>query len=219
MILNKSYKEMTDKEIVNLIISGNEEAILYLLYDRYESDLKFYTWKLYNSLVYLEELINCLYIHLKGKHGDWQPLKTFQWKCEFRTWFCSVVYNLFLKKRNELIGFACNKDSIVVNSGEKSLPEPVLESTNQRMVMLLEAINRLYNDDYRFILIKELEGYNHNEIAEMMVMKRERENKVTYYKGQIVVPDARYIDMKKSRALKEIKIIIEQIKKEWYDYK
>lgn len=219
MILNKSYKEMTDKEIVNLIISGNEEAILYLLYDRYESDLKFYTWKLYNSLVYLEELINCLYIHLKGKHGDWQPLKTFQWKCEFRTWFCSVVYNLFKKKRNELIGFACNKDSIVVNSGEKPLPEPVLESTNQRMVMLLEAINRLYNDDYRFILIKELEGYNHNEIAEMMVMKRERENKVTYYKGQIVVPDARYIDMKKSRALKEIKIIIEQIKKEWYDYK
>lgn len=219
MILNKSYKEMTDKEIVNLIISGNEEAILYLLYDRYESDLKFYTWKLYNSLVYLEELINCLYIHLKGKDGDWQPLKTFQWKCEFRTWFCSVVYNLFLKKRNELIGFACNKDSIVVNSGEKPLPEPVLESTNQRMVMLLEAINRLYNDDYRFILIKELEGYNHNEIAEMMVMKRERENKVTYYKGQIVVPDARYIDMKKSRALKEIKIIIEQIKKEWYDYK
>ena len=42
MILYKSYKDMTDKEIVDLIIAGNEEAMLYLLYDRYESDLKFF---------------------------------------------------------------------------------------------------------------------------------------------------------------------------------
>ena len=53
---------MTDKEIVDLIIAGNEEAMLYLLYDRYESDLKFYAWRYYDSLAYLEDLINCLYI-------------------------------------------------------------------------------------------------------------------------------------------------------------
>ena len=38
---------MTDKEIVDLIIAGNEEAMLYLLYDRYENDLKFYAWRYY----------------------------------------------------------------------------------------------------------------------------------------------------------------------------
>ena len=41
MTICKSYKSMTDKEIVDLIIDGNEEAMLYLLYDRYEKDLKF----------------------------------------------------------------------------------------------------------------------------------------------------------------------------------
>lgn len=219
MILHTSYKDMTDKEIVNLIIAGNEEAMLYLLYDRYENDLKFYAWRYYDSLVYLEDLINYLYIQFKGKDADWQPLQSFQWKCKFRTWFCSVAAHLFLEKRDELIGLGGKDDSIGVKSGDKPLPKPNLETENHNLVMLMEAINRLENDDYRFILIKELEGYNHKEIAEMMVAKRKKEKKVTFYNGKIVIPDAHYIDMNKARALKEVKAIVKQIKKEWYENK
>ena len=210
---------MTDKEIVNLIIAGNEEAMLYLLYDRYENDLKFYAWRYYDSLAYLEDLINYLYIQFKGKKGDWQPLKSFQWKCKFRTWFCSVASHLFLEKRDELIGLGGKDGSKGTDGGDKPIPEPTPEPENPKLVMLMEAINRLENDDYRFILIKELEGYNHKEIAEMMVAKRKKENKVTFYKGKIVVPDAHYVDMNKARALREVKAIVEQIKKDWYENK
>ena len=210
---------MTDKEIVNLIIAGNEEAMLYLLYDRYENDLKFYAWRYYDSLAYLEDLINYLYIQFKGKNGDWQPLKSFQWKCKFRTWFCSVASHLFFEKRDELIGLGGKNGSKGTDGGDKPIPEPTPEPENQKLVMLMEAINRLENDDYRFILIKELEGYNHKEIAEMMVAKRKKENKVTFYKGKIVVPDAHYVDMNKARALREVKAIVEQIKKDWYENK
>lgn len=219
MILHKSYSDMTDKEIVDLIIAGNEEAMLYLLYDRYENDLKFYAWRYYDSLAYLEDLINYLYIQFKGKNGDWQPLKSFQWKCKFRTWFCSVASHLFLEKRDELIGLGGKDGSKGTDGGDKPLPEPKPEPENQKLVMLMEAINRLENDDYRFILIKELEGYNHKEIAEMMVVKRKKENKVTFYKGKIVVPDAHYVDMNKARAIREVKAIVEQIKKDWYENK
>ena len=219
MILHKSYSDMTDKEIVDLIIAGNEEAMLYLLYDRYENDLKFYAWRYYDSLAYFEDLINYLYIQFKGKNGDWQPLKSFQWKCKFRTWFCSVASHLFLEKRDELIGLGGKDGSKGTDGGDKPLPEPTPEPENQKLVMLMEAINRLENDDYRFILIKELEGYNHKEIAEMMVAKRKKENKVTFYKGKIVVPDAHYVDMNKARAIREIKAIVEQIKKDWYENK
>ena len=210
---------MTDKEIVDLIVAGNEEAMLYLIYDRYESDLKFYAWRYYDSLAYLEDLINYLYIQFKGKKGDWQPLKSFQWKCKFRTWFCSVASHLFLEKRGELIGSRGDDTSIPTDDVERSMPEPAPEPVNEKMVMLMEAINRLENDDYRFILIKELEGYNHKEIAEMLVEKRKAENKVTYYKGRVVIPDAHYVDMNKARALREVKAIVEQIKKEWYENK
>ena len=219
MILHKSYRDMTDKEIVDLIIAGNEEAMLYMLYDRYENDLKFYAWRYYDSLAYLEDLINYLYIQFKGKNGDWQPLKSFQWKCKFRTWFCSVASHLFLEKRDELIGLGGKDGSKGIDGGDKPIPEPTPEPENQKLVMLMEAINRLENDDYRFILIKELEGYNHKEIAEMMVAKRKKENKVTFYKGKIVVPDAHYVDMNKARALREVKAIVEQIKKDWYENK
>lgn len=219
VILHKSYRDMTDKEIVDLIIAGNEEAMLYLLYDRYENDLKFYAWRYYDSLVYLEDLINYLYIQFKGKNGDWQPLKSFQWKCKFRTWFCSVASHLFLEKRDELIGLGGKDGSKDTDGGDKPIPEPTPEPENQKLVMLMEAINRLENDDYRFILIKELEGYNHKEIAEMMVAKRKKENKVTFYKGKIVVPDAHYVDMNKARAIREVKAIVEQIKKDWYENK
>lgn len=210
---------MTDKEIVDLIIAGNEEAMLYLLYDRYENDLKFYAWRYYDSLACLEDLINYLYIQFKGKKGDWQPLKSFQWKCKFRTWFCSVASHLFLEKRDELIGLGGKDGSKGTDGGDKPMLEPTPEPENQKLVMLMEAVNRLENDDYRFILIKELEGYNHKEIAEMMVAKRKKENKVTFYKGKIVVPDAHYVDMNKARALREVKAIVEQIKKDWYENK
>lgn len=102
---------------------------------------------------------------------------------------------------------------------DEPLPEPEPDPENPNLVMLMEAINRLEKDDYRFILIKELEGYNHKEIAQMMVAKRKKENKVTFYNGKIVVPDARYVDMNKAKALKEVKAIVEQIKKEWYENK
>lgn len=219
MSLRKSYKDMTDKEIVDLVIEGNEEAMLYLLYDRYEKDLRFYTWRYYNSFEYLEELTNCLYIQLKGKNGDWQPLKSFKWKSTFRTWLNSVISHLFSKKRIELIGLGAEEESIEGNNVIYISSEHPMESSNQKLVILMEAINRLKNDDYRFILIKELEGYSHKEIAEMLIIKRKEENKRTFYKGKEVVPDATYIDMNKARALKEVKAIVEQIKKEWYENK
>ena len=84
------------------------------------------------------------------------------------------------------------------------------------MVMLLEAISRLEEPDYRFILIKQLEGYKPFEIAVMLEEKRRAENRLSKRNGQEVIPDAEYIHMIKGRALKKVKTIIEQIKVEWY---
>ena len=179
MSLHRSYKDMTDKDIVDLVIEGTEEAMLYLLYDRYEKDLR----------------------------------------STFRTWLNSVISHLFSKKRIELIGLGGEEESIEGNNVIYISSEHPMESSNQKLVILMEAINRLKNDDYRFILIKELEGYSHKEIAEMLIIKRKEENKRTFYKGKEVVPDATYVDMNKARALKEVKAIVEQIKKEWYENK
>lgn len=215
-----TYIALTDKELVDLVLNeGNEEALLYLIYERYERKLKFYTYRYCDSLEYYEDLCNELYLHLKGKDGDWSVLRSFQWRSSFATWFSLVASHLFWKKRDELIGRSDNFDSKREGEGELPLPEPLIEPENEKRVMLLEAISRLKDEDYRLIIIKELEGYNHKEIAEMLVEKRKCDGKVTRYRGEVVVPDAHYVDMNKARALKEMKAHVEQIKQEWYGNK
>lgn len=204
---------MTDKELVDLVINNNKEAILYLLYDRYYNDLKYYAYE-YNCLDYLDELINHLYLHLRGNDLEWRRLKNFQWKSSFRTYLSSIASDQFLKYRKKMI------DSIISNvnkRGEDNGQNPTNDPDEDvRKVWVLEAIAKLRNDEYRLILIKELEGFNHKEIAKMIEEKRKRENKVATYKHEIVVPNAHYVDMIKARAVKEVRIIVEQIKKEWY---
>lgn len=212
-----SFSDMTDQEIVEMILRGHDEAVLYLIRYRYIDDVRYYVWKYYGSLVYLDDIIACLYIQLCGKNGDWAPLRSFKWTSKFRTWFSSVVSHLCLDKRRELIDWGDHAASILVDGGDSPLPEPEQEAPNEELLMLLEAISRLENDVYRFIIVKELEGYNHKEIATMLAMKRELENKVTFYNGKKVVPNARYVDMNKARALEELKALIPQIKKEWYE--
>lgn len=215
-----TYIALTDKQLVGLVLNeGNEEALLFLIFERYERKLKFYTYRYYDSLEYYEDLCNELYLHLKGKDGDWSVLRSFQWRSSFATWFSLVASHLFWKKRDELIGRGDDFDSKREGEGEQPIPEPPVEPENEKRVMLLEAISRLKDEDYRLIIIKELEGYNHKEIAEMLVEKRKCDGKVTRYRGEVVVPDARYVDMNKARALKEIKAHVEQIKQEWYGNK
>ena len=211
--MEKEYSELTDKELITLVMDDNKEAILYLLYDRYYNDLKYYAYE-YNCLDYLDELINHLYLHLRGNDSDWRILRNFQWKCKFRTYLSSIASDQFLKYRKKMI------DSIIsnVNKGDHgNSNDPIDDPDNDiRKVWVMEAIFMLKNDEYRLILIKELEGYNHKEIAKMIEEKRKRENKVATYKHEIVVPNAHYVDMIKARAVKEVRIIVEQIKKEWY---
>jgi RNA polymerase sigma factor (sigma-70 family) len=177
--MNIAYKDLSDPHIVELILQdGNEEAALYLLYNRYEKDLRFLSMRYYDSLEYLDELIAELYLKFKGKDGDWAPLKSFQWRSSFRTWFSSVASHLFLEKKNELIGLtekAVSIDNLDKNP-EYLLPSESIEE-NKNLVVLMEAINRL-DEDYKFILIKDIEGYNAIEISKMLTEKRRLEGRL-----------------------------------------
>lgn len=211
------YENMADDEILNLVLAGNEEAALYLIYDRYAGDIRYKAYSIFNTLEYLDDLNQILYLHLKGNDLQWQTLKTFRNDCKFKTWFIgSVVTNLFLSKRKLMIGTEKFHNLIVETDCEKPLPEPMPLPCDDRMAIVLEAINRLKNDEYRLILIKELEGYNHTEIAAMIELKRKKENKVKYYAGKPITPNAAYVDQAKAKALLEVKKIVEQIKNECY---
>lgn len=215
------FETLSDKRLVAIILEGNEEAGVFLVYVKFDKDIEYYTIRYYNNLQFKEDLSNDLYLQIRGSKGDWKPLRSFQWKCSLRTWFSSVASHLFLEKRKQLIGLGDVSTSIDTPEGEviaKGFRQD--ENNNAQLVMLMEAINRLKNDEYRFILLKEIEGYTPKEIAQLLGAKRIHENREkTRPDGRAIIPTADYIYMVKARALKEVKALVSEIKKEWYGNK
>ncbi len=210
MSVLSTYEKYSDKELVNLIINERvHEALVYLLNDRYYKDVRFYAYRYYQSFEYFDDLMEELILHLMGPKGDYSTLASFKWKSSFRTWISRVISNLFLKKMDDLIGFGNNR----INIGEEPITRmSVIDTTDKRMVLLLEAINRLKDPDYKFILIKELEGYKPYEISQMLHVKRRMENRIKFDKdNKEIVPSVSYVYMLKSRALKEVKEVMKSL--------
>lgn len=218
MYVKDKYSKLSDAEIVSLAVEkGNEEALTYLLYEKYYRRFCFLANRYYGTLFYLEDLIIELYLRLKGQKGDWKVLNSFQGKSSFETWLCRVASNLFLEKRPELIGFVERTVSIDGTDNNGTVKEPAPDE-NIEEVLLLEAINRLENEEYKFILLKELEGYSPAEIAKMLTEQRRKEGRMKYRSNKErdeIIPTADYIYMIKSRALKEVSDIMNLLEKEW----
>ncbi len=216
-----NFALLPDKKLVLMILDGNEDAGVHFVYVRYDKDIDYQILRYYDDLRFKDDLTNYLYIQLKGSTGDWSPLRSFQWRCTLRTWFNSVASHLFLEKKKVLIGLGDVSTSIDTPEGETYAGRLVQdEKKNAKLVMLMEAINRLKNEDYRFILLKEIEGYSAKEIAQLLGKKRIEENRVKKRpSGALITPNADYVYMIKNRALKDVKVIVEQVRKEWYGHK
>ena len=205
------YKSLSDEQLIAAIRSGNEEAAIFLIYNRYYSDLRYLCFNIYNSHDYIDDLCHELYILLKGSNADWAPLASWQGVSSFRTWLNRVARRHFLKNRARLIGFRETK----LYSANEGDPDPVERvpskaiSAEDRMarVMLVEAIGRLKNEEQRLVIIKELQGYSHAEIAQMLNQRRLAQNLVKQRKdGTVILVTAEAVDVLKQRAVQNLKM-------------
>ena len=218
---HQQYKDLDDRQIIDLVLSdGNEEAMLFLIFERYLPLLKKLCTRYYGDLYYLEQLQVELLILLKA--NDWHPVRGFGWRSSFGTWLGTVAGNLFIKKMPELIGIDKFPVSIGENGedGEVNIPEPEPPHENDmHMTLLIEAIQQLEDKDQRFILLREFDGYTPKEIARQLEAYRRKENRLKTKKvnGLIeeIIPSAEYVHMLKGRAKDNIRVIISELKKEF----
>ena len=218
---HQQYKDLDDRQIIDLVLSdGNEEAMLFLIFERYLPLLKKLCTRYYGDLYYLEQLQVELLILLKA--NDWHPVRGFGWRSSFGTWLGTVAGNLFIKKMPELIGIDKFPVSIGENGedGKVNIPEPEPPHENDiHMTLLIEAIQQLEDKDQRFILLREFDGYTPKEIARQLEAYRRKENRLKTKKvnGQIeeIIPSAEYVHMLKGRAKDNIRVIISELKKEF----
>ena len=218
---HQQYKDLDDRQIIDMVLSdGNEEAMLFLIFERYLPLLKKLCTKYYGDLYYLEQLQVELLILLKT--NDWHSVRSFGWRSSFGTWLGIVAGNLFIKKMPELIGIGGFPVSIGENKGkgEVNIAEPESPHENDlNMVLLLEAIQHLVDKDQRFILFREFDGYAPKQIARQLEAYRRKENRLKTKKvnGKIeeIIPSAEYVHMLKGRAKDNIRVIISELKKEF----
>ena len=218
---HQQYKDLDDRQIMDLVLSdGNEEAMLFLIFERYLPLLKKLCTRYYGDLYYLEQLQVELLILLKA--NEWHPVRGFGWRSSFGTWLGTVAGNLFIKKMPELIGIDKFPVSIGENGedGKVNIPEPEPPHENDiHMTLLIEAIQQLEDKDQRFILLREFDGYTPKEIARQLETYRRKENRLKTKKvnGQIeeIIPSAEYVHMLKGRAKDNIRVIISELKKEF----
>ena len=201
------YSLLSDKEIVNQILSGNEEAMMYLLFDRLAKDIRFFAYKIFGTLDFIDDLTTDLYLYLKGTNLDWELLKSFQFKSSLRTWMSSIISRFFIKKRQEMLATEV-LESTIDTAITIYLDDQTQITRDSRLAIVLEAINQMKNEEQRLILIKELEGYNHTEIAQMIAEKRKCEGVRKTYKGHEVVIDARFVNIQKQHAVEQLKKIL-----------
>lgn len=217
---HQPYQEYDDHKLIDLVFSGNDEAMLFLLFKRYLPLLKKLCRRHYGDLFYLEQLQVNLLIHLKS--NDWHAIRNFGWRSGFGTWLGTVADNLFIKKMPELIGI--DKFPVSIGNdgdeGEIDIPAPELPHENDiHMIMLIEAIQRLEDRDQRFILLREFDGYSPKEIAVQLENYRRKENrlKTRQVDGCIeeIIPTAEYVHMLKGRAKDNIRVILDELRKEY----
>lgn len=201
------YSLLSDKEIVDQILSGNEEAMMYLLFDRLAKDIRFFAYKIFGTLDFIDDLTTDLYLYLKGTNLDWELLKSFQFKSSLRTWMSSIISRFFIKKRKEMLATEV-LESTIDTAITIYLDDQTQMTRDSRLAIVLEAINQMKNEEQRLILIKELEGYNHTEIAQMIAEKRKCEGVRKTYKGHEVVIDARFVNIQKQHAVEQLKKIL-----------
>lgn len=215
-----SYNSLDDRKLVELILDGNEEALLYLIFDRYSPLLKKLCVRYYGDFYFLEQLQTELLILLKTK--DFHALRGFGWRSSFGTWLGVVAGNLFVKKMPELIGISKFTVSIGEDGGNNEVNPSEPESPHENdihMLLLIEAIHLLEDKDMRYILLREFDGYKPKEIAKQLENYRRREGRLKSKKvnGESIdiLPTAEYVHMLKGRAKDEIRVIIKELKKEF----
>lgn len=222
MIFNDKYKNMTDKEIVDAIISdpSDEMAATYLVYDRYKPlFVKLYKRYIGDDMYWFDSCVTDVFTLLKGPELEWRPLKRFEWRSSLASYLIPIAKNHFLAIKPKLI----DNPAKVISMDEKQSPNTTMQIPDttrgkhahelmEAKIDLLDAIGKLEDEDSRLIIIKTLHGYKSRDIAQMIQERWDEKGIVKIYGGKRVVANEHYVNMTRNRIYKELKEMMENKK-------
>lgn len=216
LTFRRNYSTLSDEALLEMITRAPhcEEAAAYLLYERYRPLLmKCYGRVFGADPQWLDDCLGDLFCFLRGVDGQWGKLAGFEWRCRFSSWLIRAASRRFLEMKPYLIGklnFRLSISDDVEPDELTEVPDAEREfARREREVLMQEAVGLLRDADQRFVVVKRLQGFNSQEIAEQMTEAWEQSGTVRVDShGRRVTPTAAYIDVRMQRAKAALKLII-----------
>ena len=101
-----------------------------------------------------------------------------------------------------------------LESPEERIPAPHDSEKMLEKVLLVEAIGRIPNPDQKLVILKELQGYTHREIADILNSIRRQEGRIKRNAaGEEILADGAAVDVLKQRAMAFLKKELGSMKK------
>ena len=158
----KYYESLSDKELVELLLANDQEAIEYVFFHRCEGLFAHIIHSVFQSQGKQEELVSEFYLYLR--ENDWEKLRKFEFKSGLNTWLTVVAVRYF---RN-----------VHLNQTKNDLMEPQLINEKRQdeqdgydvidemiRMELYKTIDKLDKPRERYALLAELSGKNAEDIA------------------------------------------------------
>ena len=150
---------MTDKEIVNGILNGDEKIIRFFFFDQCSKLFTYIILAVFGGRADKNELMNELFLYLAK--DDWHKLREFDFRSSLLTWISVVAVRFFTKKRDLLIEN---------ESTEALIKEDMFEFDNlSRVIMKMDlenAISQINNSRYReVIILLDINDQSYEDVA------------------------------------------------------
>lgn len=157
------FSQLSDKEIIEFILNKNEEAIEFLFYHLCKPIFIKVSKEYFSFQVPIDALISEFFIYLK--EDNWLKLQNFQFKSKLSTWLTVVAIHFFNKRKKLLTNFYSNNSPIEIEHYNISIDFQlkILEKISKKE--LYDAINKIKNKNYRWVLLAELSGMSKKEMA------------------------------------------------------
>ena len=163
---NKAYFDsLSDRELVDLLLANDEEAIEYLFFIRCNGMFAHIACSVFQSQTCKEELITDFYLFLS--ENDWSRLRQFEFKAGLNTWLTVIAVRFFKKIRVSQTKLVAIDPQLIVETRKNETDDYDIINEMSRLE-LYKAIDGLSKPRERYALLADLMGKRAEDIAAEM---------------------------------------------------
>ena len=90
----QSFSSWSDKRLIDAVVSGDQDAIVYMFYTKFSATFQYHIYKLFDTKVDVPDLVDEFFLFMYA--DNWKRLRSFDPSlASLNTWISTVSYRFF----------------------------------------------------------------------------------------------------------------------------